>query len=47
MEFVLITKKLARSSALFHGMYHDRKEDRYYKINDAGNEELVAIVAPR
>jgi ASC-1-like (ASCH) protein len=40
-------QEISEEFRLFHGLYHDRKEDRYYKINDAGNEELVAIVAPR
>jgi len=39
--------EISEEFRLFHGLYHDRKEDRYYKINDAGNEELVAIVEPR
>ena len=28
----------------FHDLYHDRKMDKYIKIDDAGNEETVAIV---
>ena len=28
----------------FHDLYHDRKTDKYIKIDDAGNEETVAIV---
>ena len=28
----------------FHDLYHDRKVDKYIKIDDAGNEETVAIV---
>jgi len=39
--------EISEEFRLFHGLYHDRKEDRYYKINDAGNEELVVIVEPR
>lgn len=31
---------------LFHNLFHDRKSDRYYKFDDAGNEELVAVVEP-
>jgi hypothetical protein len=38
--------EISKEFRLFHGLYHDRKEDRYYKINDAGNEELTAIVEP-
>lgn len=29
---------------LFHRLYHDRKLDHYIKIDDDGNEELVAVV---
>jgi hypothetical protein len=36
--------EISEEFRLFHGLYHDRKEDRYYKINDAGNEELVALI---
>ena len=28
----------------FHDLYHDRKTDKYIRIDDAGNEETVAIV---
>ena len=28
----------------FHDLYHDEKADKYIKIDDAGNEETVAIV---
>jgi hypothetical protein len=38
--------EISEEFRLFHGLYHDRKEDRYYKINDAGNQELVAIIEP-
>lgn len=31
---------------LFHRLYHDRKQNHYIKIDDAGNEHLVAIVEP-
>lgn len=31
---------------LFHRLYHDRKQDRYFKYDDGGNEHLVAIVEP-
>lgn len=31
---------------LFHKLYHDQKEDVYIKIDDAGNEHIVAIVKP-
>lgn len=28
----------------FHRLYHDRKSDRYLKMDKAGNEEVVAVV---
>ena len=31
---------------LFHKLFHDQKEDVYIKIDDAGNEHIVAIVKP-
>lgn len=31
---------------LFHQLYHDRKQDRYFKYDNSGNEHLVAIVEP-
>ena len=31
---------------LFHRLYHDRKQDHYFKYDDSGNENLVAIVEP-
>lgn len=40
-------KEISEEFRLFHRLYHNRKEDSYYKINDAGNEELVAIVEPQ
>ena len=32
-------EEISEEFRLFHELYHDRKEDRYYKIDDAGNEE--------
>lgn len=40
-------KEISEEFRLFHRLYHDRKDDSYYKINDAGNEELVANVKPQ
>ena len=31
---------------LFHNLYHDKETDTYIKIDDAGNEEIIAIVKP-
>jgi hypothetical protein len=39
-------EEISEEFRLFHQLYHDRKEDRYYKIDDAGNEELIAVVEP-
>ncbi|MCC7390515.1 MAG: hypothetical protein IT431_17315 [Phycisphaerales bacterium] len=30
----------------FHDLYHDRQLDQYIKIDDDGNEQLVAVVEP-
>lgn len=38
--------EISEEFRLFHDLYHDHKEDRYYKIDEAGNEELVATVEP-
>jgi len=40
-------KEISEEFRLFHRLYHDCKDDHYYKINDAGNEELAAIVEPQ
>jgi hypothetical protein len=29
----------------FHNLYHDNKTNRYYKVDEAGNDELVAIIS--
>lgn len=39
-------KELSEEFRLFHRLYHDRKEDHYIKINNDGNEHLVAIIEP-
>ncbi|OQW91240.1 MAG: hypothetical protein BWK78_05175 [Thiotrichaceae bacterium IS1] len=31
---------------LFHRLYHDRKDDKYIKIDDDGNEQVVIIMEP-
>ncbi len=38
--------ELSEEFRLFHRLFHDRKQDRYYKIDDSGTEHLVAIVEP-
>lgn len=37
-------KELSEEFRLFHRLYHDRKQDHYFKIDDSGNEHLVAII---
>lgn len=37
-------KEISEEFRLFHRLYHDRKLDQYIKIDDDGNEQLVAIV---
>ena len=39
-------KEISEEFRLFHRLYHDRKLDQYIKIDDAGNEHLVALVEP-
>ena len=36
-------KELSEEFRLFHNLYHDRKQDHYFKIDDSGNEYVVAI----
>lgn len=38
--------EISEEFRFFHRLYHDRKVDRYIKIDDNGNEHLVAIVEP-
>jgi hypothetical protein len=37
-------KELSEEFRLFHRLYHDRKQDHYSKIDDSGNEHVVAII---
>ena len=39
--------EISEEFRLFHNLYHDSVADQYIKIDDEGNEELVAFVAPR
>ena len=36
--------EISEEFRFFHNLYHDKKTDRYFKIDDAGNENLIAIV---
>lgn len=37
-------KEISEEFRLFHRLYYDRKEDRYLKFDDDGNETVVAVV---
>lgn len=39
-------KEISEEFRLFHNLYHHRKTDEYLKIDDAGNEYLVASITP-
>ena len=41
-----LTREISEEFRLFHNLYHDRENDEYLKIDDEGNEELVATVEP-
>jgi len=40
-------KELSEEFRLFHRLYHDRQSDQYIKIDDDGNETIVAVVEPK
>jgi hypothetical protein len=40
-------EEISEEFRLFHELFHDRKTDRFYKIDNAGNEELVAVIEPK
>ena len=37
-------REISEEFRLFHRLYHDIKKDKYIKIDDEGNEDVVAIV---
>lgn len=39
-------KEISEEFRLFHRLYHDRKTDQFIKIDDDGNEFLIATVEP-
>lgn len=39
-------REISEEFRLFHNLYHDRKTDQYIKIDEDGNEEIVAVVEP-
>lgn len=38
--------EISEEFRLFHRLYHDSKEDKFIKIDDYGNEQVVGIVEP-
>ena len=38
--------EISEEFRFFHNLYHDRKTDKYIKIDDEGNEYTVAVVEP-
>lgn len=39
-------REISEEFRLFHNLYHDRKTGEYIKINENGNEDVVATVEP-
>ncbi len=39
-------REISEEFRLFHNLYHDRKTNRYIKISEDGNEEIVAVIEP-
>lgn len=37
-------QEISEEFRLFHRLYHDRKQDQYIKIDDSGNEHVIAVV---
>jgi hypothetical protein len=40
-------EEISEEFRLFHGLYHDRKENHFIKIDRNGNEHLVATIEPK
>ena len=38
--------EISEEFRFFHNLYHDKETNTYIKIDDAGNEEIVAVVTP-
>ena len=38
--------EISEEFRLFHRLYHDRKSDQYVKIDEGGDEQVVAVVEP-
>ena len=39
-------REISEEFRLFHNLHHDRKTNQYIKIDEDGNEEIVAVVEP-
>ncbi len=39
-------REISEEFRLFHNLYHERKTDQYIKIDEDGNEEIVAVIEP-
>jgi len=40
-------KELSEEFRFFHNLYHDRKNEHYIKVDNDGNEHLIAVVEPK
>ena len=38
--------EISEEFRLFHNLFHDRQRDEYFKIDDSGNMDLVAVAQP-
>lgn len=38
--------EISEEFRLFHQLYYDRKQDKYVKIDDAGNEHIIIVMEP-
>ena len=39
-------REISEEFRLFHDLYHDKKTDQYIKIDEDGNEEVIALIKP-
>ena len=39
-------REVSEEFRLFHNLHHERKTDQYTKIDEDGNEEIIAVVDP-
>ena len=39
-------REISEEFRLFHDLYHERKTGQYIKIDEDGNEEIVAVIEP-